>query len=510
MNFDEEFSELLILKTMMKNKDYLTILTSPFESKYFANPNIGKIFKFSKEYIEKYRTIPSKDIIISNFNDDGDLESIKDIIRESESIDFDEVTDWDYLIDATNNYLKNQAIKNAIIESVDIIDNNGELEAIRKKVEDAISKDLKMDLGLLYFYTVNERLKRIYEKSTIKIPTGFYNLDEYINGGFPPFTLSVFAAKIHAGKSNLMANMAARQVMMCHNVAIMTLEMSEEAFAQRFDSIYSLMDINRIYDENKFNNFKRSWVKNIIEKKNQTQEQYKKKRINEEIKKGNENWINELLQTDDKLKILLELVDKDNSINESRKVNIKRGRGELYIKQFPTGEATIRDFKIYIRELIFRGIELDIIYVDYINLMKSTIKENSGNLYTSVKKISEELRALSFEFAIPVVSVSQLNREGSFAGFEDLSFNYIAESMGLPATADFMAILGTNDDEMVYENEIWYKIVKNRFGRPGVCDKLYMDARSLKMYDVTEEDIWLNDATSSDDERNLFDREDSN
>ncbi len=509
MNFDDEFSELLILKSMMKNKNYIVTISSPFESKYFLNPNIGKIFEFIREYFEKYKNIPSKDVILSNFSNDDEIESIKNIIDESNSIDFDEIENWDYLLDSTNDFLKNQAIKSAIIESVDIIDESKNYELVRKKIEDAISKDLKMNLGLLYFSEINERFKRIYEKTTIKVPTGFYNLDEYINGGFPPYTLSVFAAKIHAGKSNLMANMASRQVMMGYNVAIMTLEMSEDAFAQRFDSIYSLMDINRIYDENKFSSFKRSWLKNIIEKKNQTQESYKQKRIDEEIKKGNKEWVDELLTSDDKVKILLELVDKDDTISKSRKENIKRGRGELFIKQFPTGEATIRDFKTYVRELMFRDIELDIIYVDYINLMKSTIRDTSGNLYSSVKKISEELRALSFEFAIPIISVSQLNREGSFAGFEDLSFNYIAESMGLPATADFMAILGTNDDEMVYENEIWYKIVKNRFGRPGVCDKFYLDARSLKMYDVTEEEIWVDDATKSGDERNLFEREDN-
>jgi len=505
MNFDNEFSELLILKTMMKNKEYLVLISSPFESKYFTNPNIGKIFDFLKEYSETYKSMPSEDVLISNFNEDQ--ESIKQIIQEAKSIEFNDVNEWEYLVDATNHYLKDQAIKSAIIESVDVIDNNGDPESIRKKIEDAISKDLKMDLGLFYFKDLNDRFKRIYECSTIKIPTGFYNLDEYINGGFPPFTLSVFAAKIHAGKSNLMANMASRQVLMCYNVAIMTLEMSEDAFAQRFDSIYSLIDINRMYDENKFPAFKRSWLHNIVQKKNETHELYRQRRINEEIKKGNKDYIDELMQEEDKLKILIDLVDKDESISESQKVNIKRGRGELFIKQFPTGEATIRDFKIYIRELLFRGIKLDIVYVDYINLMKSTIKETGGNLYTSVKRIAEELRALSFEFGIPVVSVSQLNREGSFAGFEDLSFNYIAESMGLPATADFMGILGTNDDEMVYENEIWYKIVKNRFGRPGVCDKLYLDARSLKMYDVTEEDVWVDDATKSGDERNLFEQE---
>jgi hypothetical protein len=177
-------------------------------------------------------------------------------------------------------------------------------------------------------------------------------------------------------------------------------------------------------------------------------------------------------------------------------------RGELFIKQFPTGAATIRDFRVYLRELIMRDIDLGPIYVDYINLMKSM--SGISDMYTKVKNIAEELRALSFEFERPVISVSQLNREGTFVGFEQLDFNYIAESLGLPATADFMGIYGVDDDALVYESEVHYKIVKNRLGgRVGEMGKFYYDTRNLKMYDESELDMWIADATESGDEREL-------
>jgi hypothetical protein len=161
------------------------------------------------------------------------------------------------------------------------------------------------------------------------------------------------------------------------------------------------------------------------------------------------------------------------------------------------------EFTIYLRELLIRGIKPSIIYVDYINLMK-TAYQVERNMYSAVKRIAEELRALSFTFEVPVVSVSQLNREGSFVGFEELDFTYIAESLGLPATADFMAILGTDDDAMTYANEILYKIVKNRLGgRVGEIDRLYYDARSLRMYDSTELEMWSQDAQASGDDREL-------
>jgi hypothetical protein len=48
-----------------------------------------------------------------------------------------------------------------------------------------------------------------------------------------------------------MINMASRQVMMGYNVVLFTLEMSQDSTAQRFDSILSGLDINRIYTTKK-------------------------------------------------------------------------------------------------------------------------------------------------------------------------------------------------------------------------------------------------------------------
>lgn len=77
-------------------------------------------------------------------------------------------------------------------------------------------------------------------------------------------------------------------------------------------------------------------------------------------------------------------------------------------------------------------------------------------------------------------------------------------SSGVIATVDFMAIFGSDNDHAVYESELFYKIVKNRLGgRVGEVDKLYTDARSLKMYDSSEQDIWMEDAKISNDTRNM-------
>jgi replicative DNA helicase len=447
MEINSDFIEKIILKGMLNDKDFLILISSVFEPEYFDDPHISHVFKFCKEYSDQYNRIPEKDSIINSSDAPDD---IKDIIDQAEQVDFNISNSYEFLLNQSNDYLKEKALKRAIIDSVDDVENPERRHIIQKRIENAIVKDIKVDLGLKYFEDMGTRLRRIFLTSENRIPTYFPVFDEMINGGFPPLTFNVLTAKIHGGKSNTMANFAARQVLNGHNVVVLTLEMSQDAFAQRFDGIYSGHDINRMYLSR------------------------------------NARW---------------ELTDRLKNIKDTE------NRGELFIKQYPTGEASVLDFRIYLRELVLRSINIDIVYVDYINLMKAAYKVD-GNMYSAIKRISEELRALSFEFKCPFVSVSQLNREGFFVQFSEVDFMHIAESMGIPATADFMAILGTDAQQMVYESEILYKITKSRIGgRVGHVEHFYLDKRSLKMYDSSELDQWIEDATISGDDRNRMEYE---
>ena len=444
---EPDFIEKLIIKSALTDKTFLILISNVFEPEYFTLASTSSAFKALRNHIEEFSNIAPRDVIL---NSTDNREDVEELFGEIDAIEFDVASNYEYLTTETNKYLKEQAVKRAILDSVNVIESRSDRNIIRQKIEEALCKDIKVDLGLDYFGQLRDRLIRIFTASDIRIPTFFPQFDEYLSGGFPPFTLSVLTARIHGFKSNIMANFIARQVLHGYNVGLMTLEMSEDAFAQRFDSIYSLMDINRMYITSEYR-------KLLIEK--------------------------------------LQAIKGQDT------------RGNLYIKQFPTGRASIKDFRIYIRELLLRGIKLDIIYVDYINLMMSEFS-NSDNMYSKVKAIAEELRAMSFEFEVPIISVSQLNREGSFVGFEELDYNYIAESMGLPATADFMAILGADEDSMVYQSELFYKIVKNRLGgRVGDINKFYYDSRSLKMYDDTELDLWISEAEQSGDVRERFEQQ---
>jgi hypothetical protein len=221
-----------------------------------------------------------------------------------------------------------------------------------------------------------------------------------------------------------MINMAVRQMLHGHNVAILSLEMAEDMVAQRVDAELSKHNINRIHTDKK----------------------------------------TEFISA-------LKTIDKDKC-------------GKLFIKEFPTGTASAIDFKSYIHELKMRDIELECVYVDYLNIMNTG---KSDNLYTSVKQVGEEIRALSSMIGAPIVSATQGNRESFSIPLSQIDFNHISESLGTGATADLILALGSNDESLIYENELFYKLLKNRLGgRVGEIDKFYQDDASLKMYDSTE------------------------
>ena len=436
------FTEQLIIKSALMDKRYLTTVSSSLEKKHFTSREAAAVFDVIKNHYSTYKELPTLDMVVNSIEKKEIREEARTYMEELNKIEFDIAAQFDFIVDATDSWLKQRAIQHAIMDSADIISKGDEADygMIRKLVEEALIKTLKIDLGLDYFGMLRERFERVFSADDTRIPTYFPAFDEYISGGFPPFTFSVISACVHAGKSQTMLNFMGRQVLNGHNVVMFTLEMSEDVMAQRLDGIFTGLDINRMY----------------------TTREHKKR-----------------------------LVEKITAVANDGK------HGTLWVKQYPPTSASVNDFRSYLHELSMRGFKPDIIYCDYINLMKPAYQDK-GSLYEDVKRIGEELRGLSFEYRIPVVSVTQVNRGGMRVGLEELDFSYIAESVGTSMTADFMAILGIDQDMLTYANEIHYKILKNRLGgRIGSVDKLYIDDRSLKMYDSTELDLWIAEANES-------------
>jgi len=85
--------------------------------------------------------------------------------------------------------------------------------------------------------------------------------------------------------------------------------------------------------------------------------------------------------------------------------------GKFFVKDYPTGsfsplmlDSLLDQYEIEL------GVKFDIVYLDYLGIMKSDLITPNAGLYSYIKSIVEETRAISTKRQIPIVSASQLNR----------------------------------------------------------------------------------------------------
>ncbi len=137
--------------------------------------------------------------------------------------------------------------------------------------------------------------------------------------------------------------------------------------------------------------------------------------------------------------------------------------GELIIKEFPTGRATISTIESHIRKVTDLGTKPDLVIIDYVDLL-STRKRTADrkgeidDIYTSTKGLARELN-------IPIWSVSQVNRAG--AKDDVIEGDKAAGSYDKIMITDFCLSLSRKAKDKVNGTGRFH-IMKNRYGIDGL------------------------------------------
>jgi len=148
--------------------------------------------------------------------------------------------------------------------------------------------------------------------------------------------------------------------------------------------------------------------------------------------------------------------------------------GSLIIKEYPTKSATTETLKNHLYKLKQRGIEPDLLIVDYGDLLKpiNNLKEKRYELGS----IYEELRAIAKVNECPLWTASQTNRSGLNA--EVITMESISEAFNKCFVADFIFSLSrTIEDKSSNAGRIF--IAKNRNGIDGIVFPIYMDTKNV-------------------------------
>tara|TARA_B110000977_G_scaffold54996_1_gene75010 strand:- start:287 stop:1654 length:1368 start_codon:yes stop_codon:yes gene_type:complete len=166
--------------------------------------------------------------------------------------------------------------------------------------------------------------------------------------------------------------------------------------------------------------------------------------------------------------------------------------GELIIKEFPTGRATISTIESHIQKVEDLGTKADLILIDYVDLLstKKRTADRKGeidDIYTSTKGLARELN-------VPIWSVSQVNRAG--AKDNVIEGDKAAGSYDKIMITDFCMSLSRKKQDKVNGTGRFH-IMKNRYGMDGLTYGVKADTSTghFEVHDYNEDDYEPDEAT---------------
>jgi replicative DNA helicase len=417
---------------LIYNEDFFRKVLPFLKTEYFSDSVERTLFNEITSFTETYNntaTIEALSIAVKekrNLTAD-EVQRCENYLSEIEKIKSTE-TEVQWLVDKTEQFCQEKAIYLAMTKSIEIM--NGKNQTLQKGaipsiLSEALAISFDPNVGHDYFENADQRFD-FYHRVEEKIPFDLEFFNKITKNGLPKKTLNIALAGTGVGKSLFMCHCAAANISAGYNVLYITMEMAEEKIAERIDA--NLLNVN-IADLQALS--KDMYDKKIAHAKNKAQ-------------------------------------------------------GKLIIKEYPTASASAQHFRNLLNELrLKKSFVPDVIYVDYLNICSSSrIKTGSNvNSYTYIKSIAEELRGLAVEFNVPLISATQTTRSGYSSS--DVELTDTSESFGLPATADFMFALTTNET-LEQLGQIQIKQLKNRYNDPTSNKRFIVgiDRAKMRLYDV--------------------------
>ena len=178
----------------------------------------------------------------------------------------------------------------------------------------------------------------------------------------------------------------------------------------------------------------------------------------------------------------------DELINQKDDVYdvIKDIDGQLIVKEFPTKSASVVTLKNHLEKIRQTEMEIDMIVVDYGDLLKSSVVRKNSEKRHELESIYEELRGLGQEFGCPIVTASQTNRKG--LNEEVITMESISEAFNKCFVADFIISLSRTIKDR-NSNIARIFVAKNRNGPDGIVFSAFMDTSSVSIKVLERDDV---------------------
>ena len=280
---------------------------------------------------------------------------------------------------------------------------------------------LQRNLGLRYFDDPEERLKRMLNEDPVQ-STGWAEVDELLFGGISRKELLLVSANSGGGKSITLANLAFNFIKQGLNVLYISLELSEDVVAQRFDTMFTGV--------------------------------------------GRKDWKAHVSEITTRL-----ASEKDDA-------------GVMDIIQMPSGTKA-NEIKAYLKEYYLHyNMMPDLLVLDYLDKMHPNEKIDMSDVWTKDKLVSEQLRDIGVEYNMFIATASQLNRDAVKASHHDHS--HIAGGISKINESDvYWSIVMTESMKAAGQISFTFQKTRNSDG-VGKTVYLKWDGKHLRILDQDE------------------------
>lgn len=244
------------------------------------------------------------------------------------------------------------------------------------------------------------------------VPTHFLDLD-LLTGGFQRSDLIILAARPAIGKTAAALTMARNAALKSgKGVVIFSLEMSQEQLYQRLISMEAGIDQKKL---------RTGWI-------------------------DDEDW--------EKIIAAMERLD----------------HASIWIDDTPG--ITCQEIESKVRRLVASGVQVDEIFVDYIQLMESGLHDGKRqeNRVQEVSQISRDLKGVARTLNVPVIALAQLSRAVESRQSKIPQLSDLRESGSLEQDADLVIFIYRDDvynPETERPNQADFIVAKHRNGPIG-------------------------------------------
>jgi len=225
-----------IITSLLVNNKFIKQIVDILEISYFDTDANKFLIKSIRDYFQKYKTPPTMEaikVIVDDVENDVMKTSIVDSLRLSWQ--HRESPDLEFVQEKTIEFCKNQVIKGAIMESVELLDSQ-KYDEIKGVIDNAMRAGVERDIGHEYITGFDERMN---QQARITLPTAWDSVNDLMDGGLAGGELGVVVAPAGIGKSWTLQAIGADAVKQGKTVIHYTLELNAEYVGLRYDTIVS-------------------------------------------------------------------------------------------------------------------------------------------------------------------------------------------------------------------------------------------------------------------------------